>query len=339
MRRPIAAVVALVLVAGACGGSKKKDVARARPKPPPTTTTVPAQYPLTGLPVTNAATAARPALTVKIENAPEARPQAGLNSADVVYEEQVEGGLTRFLVVFQSTDSDLVGPIRSLRPTDPDVVRPFGGLFAYSGGTKKFIGLLHATPLQDIGYDNLPKLYEKRPGKRAPHNVYSSTARLYSAAQKNLKPPPPLFTFLSSGQPFAPTAPPAVHLTVPMGLTKADYDWDPAAGNWKRTTNGTPHLLEGGAQLTSTNVIVQFVTYRTSPGDFDVLHNPVSVANVVGTGDAWVLAGGKVVMGKWSKASPEAMTAFTDAAGSPVALLPGRTWVLLAPAGTAAVTR
>jgi hypothetical protein len=338
VRRPIAAVIALVLVMGACGG-KKKDVVRAKPKPSTTTTTVPAVFPLTGLPVANATAAARSALTVKIENAPEARPQAGLNAADVVFEEQVEGGLTRFLTIFHSTDSDLVGPIRSLRPTDPDVVRPFGGLFAYSGGTKKFIGQLHSTALQDIGYDNSPNLYDKRRGKRAPHNVYSSTTKLYSAARKDLKPPPALAPFVAAGQPFAPTAPPAVHLSVPMGSTAVDYDWDAAAGVWKRSTNRTPHLLEGGAQLTSTNVIVQFVGYSNSPGDFDVLHNPVSVANVVGTGDAWVLASGKVVKGKWSKASPDAMTAFTDAAGAPVALMPGRTWVLLAPAGAAATTR
>ena len=229
VRRPIAAVIALVLVMGACGG-KKKDVAAApTPKPSTTTTTVPAVFPLTGLPVANAAAAARSTLTVKIENAPEARPQAGLNAADVVYEEQVEGGLTRFLAIFHSTDSDLVGPDPLAATDRPDVVRPFGGLFAYSGGTKKFIGLLHATPLQDIGYDNLPKLYEKRRGKRAPHNVYSSTARLFGAAQKDLKPPPPLSPFVPAGQPFAPAAPPAVHLSVPMGSTAVDYDWDAAS--------------------------------------------------------------------------------------------------------------
>jgi hypothetical protein len=336
VRRPIVAVIALALLVGACG-DKKKDVVRQ--KPAATTTTVPALFPLTGLPVAGAAAAARPALTVKIENAPESRPQAGLEAADVVYEEQVEGGLTRFLAVFHSTDADLVGPIRSLRPTDPEVVQPFGGLFAYSGGTTKFIGQLRATPLQDIGYDNLPKLYEKRRGKRAPHNVYSSTARLYSAAEEDAKPPRPFSAFVPAGQPFAPAAPPAVHLSVPIGRTAVDYDWDAAAAGWKRTTNGTPHLVESGAQLTSANVIVQFVTYRNSPGDFDVLRNPVSVADVVGSGDAWVLAGGKVVKGKWSKQSPEAMTAFTDAAGAPVALSPGRTWVLLTPVGAAAATR
>jgi hypothetical protein len=338
VRRPIAVVIALVLVMGACGG-KKKDVARPKRQPPTTTTTVPAVFPLTGLPVSNAGLAARPALTVKIENAPESRPQAGLQAADVVYEEQVEGGLTRFLVLFHSTDADLVGPIRSLRPTDPQVVRPYGGLFAYSGGTPKFIDMLHATPLQDIGYDTMPQLYDKRRNKRAPHHIYSSTTRLYSAGRKGSKPPPPFSPFVPPGQPFAPAAPPAVHLSVPMGSTAVDYDWDAAAGAWKRTTNGTPHLLEGGAQLTSTNVIVQFVPYRISPGDFDAIHNPVSVADVLGSGDAWMLAGGRVVKGKWSKPTAEAMTAFTDLAGAPVALLPGRTWVLLAPAGAAAATR
>ena len=226
MRRTIVAAITLALLVGACG-DKKKTVA-ARPKAT-TTTTIPAVFPLTGLPVNDAEAAARPALTVKVENAPESRPQAGLEAADVVYEEQVEGGLTRFLAMFQSTDSELVGPIRSLRPTDPEVVRPFGGLFAYSGGTKKFIDMLHATPLQDIGFDTMPQLYDKRRDKEAPHHIYSSTEKLYSAAKEGLKPPPPLSPVVPAGQPFAPTAPPAVHLSVPIGRTAADYDWDAAA--------------------------------------------------------------------------------------------------------------
>jgi hypothetical protein len=337
VRRPITIAIAVVLLVAACGGDKKEVVA-ARKRPTTTTTEVPAQFPLTGLPVENAAAAGRSALTVKVENAPEARPQAGLESADVVYEEQVEGGLTRFLVVYHSTDTAMVGPIRSIRPTDPEVVRPFGGLFAYSGGTRKFIGMLAATPLQDIGFDNAPKLYDKRRDKRAPHNFYSSTERFYGAANEGLTPPPPLSGFVPDGQPFAPAAPPAGQLSVKMGATAITYDWDAAGGVWKRSTNGTPHLVEGGGQLSPTNVVVQFVQYHNSPGDFDAAGNPVSVASVIGGGDAWVLAAGRVVKGKWSKPGPEAVTAYTDATGAPVALLPGRTWVLLAPVGSAAGT-
>jgi hypothetical protein len=334
VRRSITGALALALVialAGACGGEDESAPAR---RPAATSTTVPPVYPLTGLSVENAETAARPALTVKIENAPQARPQAGLESADVVYEELVEGGLTRFLAMYQSTDAALVGPIRSLRPTDPEVIRPFGGLFAYSGGTKKFIGMLRATPVQDIGFDNEPELYDKRRDKRVPHHIYSSTERLYTAAEEGLDPPPPLAPFVPAGQAFSPAASPATGLSVAMGRTAVNYEWDQAANAWKRVTSGTPHVLEGGAQLTSTNVVVQFVSYSNSPGDFDVAGNPVSVANVSGTGDAWVLAAGRVVKGKWSKPTAEAVTEFTDAAGAPIALLPGRTWVLLAPVGS-----
>jgi hypothetical protein len=331
----MAAAVALVLVAGACGG-KKKEVKSA---PRVTTTTVPARYPLTGLPVDNPDDANRPVLTVKVENAPEARPQAGLEAADVVYEEQVEGGLTRYLAMFQSTDAEVVGPIRSLRPTDPEVVRPLGGLFAYSGGTPKFIGMLRATPLQDIGFDTKPGLYDKRRDKRAPHHIYSSTERLFSAAQRGLRPPPPLFTFAPVGQPFDLLAPPATKAGVRIGRTAIDYTWDAPSSTWKRSTNGTAHMLEDGSQLSATNVIVQFVPYQNSPGDFDVVGNPVPVASVVGNGDAWVLSGGRVVKGKWSKPAAEAVTAFTTATGAPVQFVPGRTWVLLVPVGSPASTQ
>jgi hypothetical protein len=329
-------VIAVVLLAGACGG--KKEAAKST-RPKVTTTTVPAHFPLTGLPVDNPLAAARPVLTVKIENAPEARPQAGLDSADVVYEEQVEGGLTRYLAMFQSTDAPVIGPIRSVRPTDPVVVRPLGGLFAYSGGTTKFVNMLHATSLQDVGYDTKPRLYDKRRDKRAPHHIYSSTQRLFGAATGGQKPPPPLFTFVPTGKPFDPAALPAVNLSLRIGRTAIGYDWDAALGGWKRSTNGTAHLVESGAQLATTNVIVQFVTYQNSPGDFDVVGNPVPVASMVGTGDAWVLSAGKVVKGKWSRPSEDIVTSYTDAAGAPVALTPGRTWILLAPVGASASTR
>jgi hypothetical protein len=337
MRRTVVAAIALLLFVGACG-DKKKEAAPPRPRPT-TTTTAPAVAPLTGLPMVDGVSAARPALTVKVENAPEARPQAGLESADIVYEEQVEGGLTRFLAVFHSTDAATVGPIRSIRPTDPDVVRPIGGLFAYSGGTQKFIGMLRATSLQDIGFDTESKLYEKRRDKRAPHNLYSSTERFYGAAKDGLTAPPVAFTFLKKGEVFAPAEPPVTLLSLRIGQTPVNYEWDAPLGAWKRVMNRTPHLVEGGAQLASTNVVVQFVHYSNSPGDFDVVGNPVSVANVVGTGEAWVLAGGKVVKGAWAKPSPDALTTFTDAAGAPIALSPGRTWVVLVQAGSAATVQ
>ena len=334
-RRAVAVVVAgAVGLTAACGGGKK-----AAPRPTTslasTTTTAPLRFALTGLPSSDAKIVNRPVLVVKIENAPEARPQAGLDVADVVYEEVVEGGLTRFLAVFQSRDADLVGPVRSVRPTDPNIVRPLGGLFAYSGGTKKFISLLHQAPIRDVGYDEDTGAYDKRSGRKAPHNLYSSTKKLYEKAKDSDRNPPALFPFLPVGTSFGGlTATPAASVNVVLGpLGTALFKYDPSTGTWQRSEQGTPHVAEGGVQIAPANVIVQYVRYVPSPGDTDVVGEPVYIAQVVGSGDAWVFANGKLVKGHWSKPTPDAITTYTDSAGAPIALVPGQTWVELAPVG------
>ncbi len=139
-------ILAALLAAG-CSGSPKKPIdtvavgprAPAPPEPEPTTTTtaptttIPAQiYPLSGRPATDAGRAGRAAVAVKVDNVAEARPQAGIVTADVVYEELTEG-VTRFIVVYHSDDAGLVGPVRSVRPADPVIVTPLGGLLAFSG--------------------------------------------------------------------------------------------------------------------------------------------------------------------------------------------------------------
>jgi hypothetical protein len=133
---------------------------------------------------------------------------------------------------------------------------------------------------------------------------------------------------------------PAVHLDAVIGVrSTATYDFDPASSTWKRGFNGTPQTVETGAQVAPTNVIVQFVAYVNSPGDFDVVHEPVTLAQVVGNGEAWVLSQGKLIKGRWTKPAAEAATTFTDAAGAPIAIPPGQTWVELAPLGSPTTVR
>lgn len=336
-RHSVAAVAALLLLAAACGGGGKKAASGGASGP--TTTTVPAIAPLTGLALADRAKAARPALTVKIENPPQARPQSGLDVADVVYEEVVEGGITRFLAVFQSTDAPLVGPVRSVRPSDPDIVAAFGGLFAYSGGTPKFIGLLRSTPgITDVGVDKLDegtgKAYFRRPGRPAPDNLYASTPALFAAAPKGAKPPARFADFLPAGQAFtAGGATPANHLTARVGDINAVFDYDPASATYKRGG-----LVDGPGSVAAANVVVQYTSYQPSIGDEDTNGTQVEKAVTVGSGDAVIVAGGMVVKGKWSKTSASAYPTYTDAAGAPVKLLPGRTWIELARNGAAVTT-
>jgi hypothetical protein len=305
-------------------------------------TTVPKFFPLTGMPVNDpsgAANANRPALTVKIENSPASRPQAGLDRADVVFEAVVEGGQTRFLAVFQSTDADSAGPVRSVRPSDPAILTPFGGIVAYSGGIQRFVDAMKATGLKNFDEDTAGSAFRRRADRVAPHNLYTSTQALYGKVSDG-SPPPAFAQFLTPGEAFAPAgAVPVTHVTLGVGSsTTADYEWDPGSGTWMRSTDGRPHTVESGAQIAPTTVIVQYVTYETT-GEVDTTGAPVSEGKVVGSGDAVIFADGMMVRAKWAKPDAGAMTTWTDLSGAPIALPPGRTWVELPNVGAPLTTR
>jgi len=146
--------------------------------------------PLTGLPVADGAAGSRPSVAVKIDNAPEARPQSGLDVADVVYEEVVEGGVTRFIAVFHSTAPGLAGPVRSVRPMDPDILAAYRGLVAYSGGIPAFVSLLRKAPVQDVNVDVATDAYSWDKKRSAPHNEYVSPEKLWPKAKGDTANPP-----------------------------------------------------------------------------------------------------------------------------------------------------
>ncbi|MDQ3896428.1 MAG: DUF3048 domain-containing protein [Actinomycetota bacterium] len=326
-----------VLVAGCSGGHSA-----AAPAPPPatepetttttvapTTTTLPPTYPLTGLPLSDPAKAARPAVAVKIDNIEAARPQAGIRAADVVYEEFTEG-VTRFIVVYHSNEADVVGPVRSVRPADPSIVAPLGGILAFSGGSPGAVAIAQAAPLTLVTEGDTAVMY-RRPGRAAPHNLYTSTQGLYLRAPPSAGSPRKFADFLTGGRTFTgPGATPVSSISlIPAPYVTASYDWDAAAGAWLRSTDGRPHLTEEG-RIAPTNVIVQFTPYTVFVDD-----EAVQYPEVVGTGDAWIFAAGMLVQGTWSKPSTDAVTTYTDSAGAPIALPPGQTWVhLVAPGST-----
>jgi hypothetical protein len=354
MKRRAAALAATVfLLLAACGGKNKTATATVpstTTTAPTTTTAAPPVSPLTGLPPANPATLTRPALVVKIDNADgggsanEARPQLGLNEADVVYEEMVEGSVTRLAAVFQSTDADPVGPVRSARSTDVLVFSPLNRpLFAWSGANPTFFDLIRQSPLIDVGYDAHPEVYNRRnqTGHVAPHNLYSSTPLLYSLTPYGAEPPKPLFLYRAAGESVLPSATPvgSIHLVFGGGAGSApvDYTWNAAANGFDRNQKGTPDVDENGVQIAPQNVIVQFVTYHDT-GITDVNGAPVPEADMVGTGESWVLTNGTLVDGTWSKTAPDAIPTYTDKAGNPVKLTPGRTWVELVPIGQGSIT-
>jgi hypothetical protein len=314
--------LSLMVLTVACGGGDKGASGRATTTVAPTTTTVPPQALLTGLPLNDPAKLARPAVTVKIDNNAAARPQAGLDEADLVYEEVTEG-ITRFVVVFQSTDADPIGPVRSVRPADPLIVAPLEGLLAFSGGAPGIVALVSSADLRFIDENATDALY-RRSGRSAPHNLYTDSEKLYSKVD-DAKAPPAFAQFLKPGQTYAAAgAIPVSAMDIPLADITASYTWDAGAAGWRRSTNGQAHTLEAGGTWTPGNVIVQFVDYATFSGDRNVTY-----PEVIGTGEAWFFVNGTLAKGTWSKAGASTVTAYADANGAPMVFQPGRSVVEL----------
>jgi hypothetical protein len=342
-RALLAAAVGLCLLGAACsGGGKKKGAAATTTTQPPSTTTAPPvdpnADPLTGLPA-SPGSGTRPALVVKIDNAPKARPQAGINEADIVVEEGVEGGVTRFATLFHSRDAASVGPVRSARSTDLLFARQLGRpLFAYSGANQVFLGLVHQAPLVDVGVDRFPSAYHREPGRPAPYNLFSETKALFAAGagSGDTAPPPPLFYYRPAGEapPSAGSEPaPKVQAVWRLNITTTVvYAWDEASKTFRRTTDGAPHLDAAGNQVAPENAVFQVVTYHDT-GLVDRSGAAVPEADLVGSGDAWVLTAGRLIRGKWNRPSDGATTAYTLPTGEPIRLTPGRTWLELVPTG------
>ena len=267
----------------------------------------------------------RPALTVKIDNASAARPQTGINEADVVYEEIVEAGLTRFIAIFQSTSPGTVGPVRSGRTSDPILLEGFDRpLFAYSGANRGTNQAINASPLVDVGYDNAASAYWRSSSRRAPHNLYASTDSLWALHADRTDVPPAPFTFGWEGQPLPDSAIAAEGVTIDFGRVVVDYAWD--GSGWRRSTNGEAHSDAQGVRVAPTNVVVQFTTYGKSAAD-----NRSPEARTTGSGTAWVFTAGHLMVAEWNRPDPGRPATIT-VDGEPVLLQPGRTWVALADA-------
>lgn len=328
-----ALTAALVLGLSACSAASHPAAKRNRA----TTTTAPAptRFPLTGLTASDPSLLKRPVISAKVDNSSEARPQSGLDHADVVFQELIEGGDTRYLAMFQSQDADPLGPIRSVRRTDADIVAPVGGLFAYSGGVPPFVDAVRAAGVVDVGAVSDAAAYNRVSGRPAPHNLYTSTTSLRKATPSGTGPPSPLFDYVSPGGSFsAKGATPASSLVASFGSSSSDtWSWVASANEWQLTIGGVPQTDQAqNAPVGATNVIVQMVTYHDT-STVDAAGNPSPAATVIGTGKAVVLSGAQAVDATWSKPDQHSVTNYS-AGGSGLRLLPGRTWVLLVPVGS-----
>jgi len=302
---------------------------------PTTTTTEPPVAPLTGIPEADAARRSRPALIVKVDNVPQALPlQEGVEAADIVFVEEVENGATRMAVVFQSKD-ETVGPVRSARTSDLEIAGNMGmPYFAYSGANGGVLRLVRDGPLIDMGVDRseATAVYTRNQRGRGLHRFFLPTNEIYEAGRPGAMTPPQMFTYRDEDEVVTGEVATGMNIAYAGGAaTIVDYEWDAVAGGWKRTQNGRAHVMADSAvQLAPANVVVQFVPYSAS--DFvDVTGSRSPEAEMVGEGEAWVFTDGKLVRGRWTRPTRDAVTSFTDAGGQPIGLTPGQTFIELVP--------
>ena len=334
-RRACAALLAGVALTGtvSCGADGETAVAAtSTPTPPAPPPPPPVLWPLTGL--ESGAVPPRPALAVKVENSLDARPQSGLGAADVVWEQVVEGGITRYVAVYHSTLPAEIGPIRSTRPMDPAITAPLHGLFAASGGQAEYLGAVADAGMQVLTFDSGDPAFYRVDHRYAPHNVYADPTVLLAeadpqhlaapAAQFDLAPTPQEATAATAGTPAG-----LLDLRL-SGVSHPRWTWDPAGARWLRAEGDTPAVEADGAQLGAANVVVLRVEVIATDGR-DPAGNPIPETVLVGRGEALVASGGRTLPVTWAKDTVDGRLVLLGADGNPVRLAPGRTWVELVP--------
>ncbi|MFE5483080.1 DUF3048 domain-containing protein [Streptomyces sp. NPDC056527] len=327
--RPGAAVTVLLCAVMTAGlyGCADSGTPEPTPTPPPTppTTPVPTQEtrsPFTGLPARPA-----PVLAVKIDNVPPARPHTGLGAAELVYVEQVEGGQTRLLAVYSSDLPDRIGPVRSARESDIELLRQFGRpALAYSGSQAALKPLLQAAPLYPVPPEDAPGAYLRGGGRPAPHNLYVLPGRALAAAPKAEDAKDIGFRFGP-----APAGGEQVNeRTVRFPASRYTFTWNAAEKSWRVSMDGSPARTTDEGPVTATTVVVQHVTIRSSRFH-DVLGSVSPYTETVGSGTAVVLRDGRAHDARWSRPAAENGTSFTTPDGTPLNFAPGHTWIVLAP--------
>jgi hypothetical protein len=328
MRKYILGLIALLLVVAAVviysqvhKSTTRSSSATTTTSTTTTTIAIPVA-PLTGLPDPGGAALTRPALTVKVENTPQALPQWGINQADDVYEEIVNGGITRLAAIFNSQAPTKIGPVRSVRPTDTQVVWPLGGIFAYSGGAPYAVTSIESAPVKLVDESSAGTAMFRDPNLEAPHNLFAIGSALF-AFKGTPTPPPALYSYRASGAKAV--GAPVKSFVVPFpSIYPVTWTWNTTTSSWDRTLFGMADITGTGQRESPQNVIVMYINYVNGIGTEN------SYGDLQGSGTAMVFSGGREIVGTWSRGASKAdIIQYQTASGATIRLTPGQTWVEL----------
>ncbi|MHB1125786.1 MAG: DUF3048 domain-containing protein [Bacillota bacterium] len=271
-------------------------------------------------------------LAVMIDNAPQARPQSGLNKADVVIEAPAEGGVTRFMAVFYHGEAEEIGPVRSARPYFIDRARDYGAIYVHAGWSPQAKAYLEKGTVPYINEFRYGSWFYRSSRRSAPHNLYSNTEKLWSLAEKvKIKQAGELQVISLLAEQESPTGGGAQTLVIyyPQKDSKVRYEFDAVSGKYRRFQGDEPQNDNlTGDRLEAANVIVQYVPQVIVDGVGRL------EMKMLGEGEARVYTNGQARDARWSKKGLDQPTTFVDAQGEPIPLKPGQTWIQVVATGT-----
>lgn len=294
------------------------------PKPEPEPTTAPS--PLTGNEV-SIAESKLPVTAVMIENSPDARPQSGLQEAGIVFEAIAEGGITRFMALFQESKPGSIGPVRSVRPYYLDFLVPFDAPVAHAGGSAQALADIRNQGIKDLDQAFNPNYYQRVSTRYAPHNLYTSRDQLLALHKEKGYNSSKFDGFARKDE--APAEKPTatkIDFSISSPLYNTHYDYDKKTNSYARSMAAKPHTDEKTGKQIKPKVIVAIETSYSKNGIY-------SVYGVTGSGKITVFQDGKAIKGTWSKKNRKSMYTFKDSKGKTLELNAGQTWITMITAG------
>jgi hypothetical protein len=273
--------------------------------------------------------AKRPVTGIMIENSPDARPQSGLQDAGVVYEAIAEGGITRFMALFQDSRPSYIGPVRSLRPYYIDFGWPYQASIAHVGGSPDALSQIRSGGFRDLDQFFNSGAYSRIGSRTAPHNVYTDFNRLDQLNQSkgfnssNFTPWP-----RKDDKPAATPTDAHIDVRISSPIYYSHYDYDKASNTYNRSEGGKPHVQVTSANDRSGTLIHPKVVVAVAMSYGVIDRAGHSNYGVTGSGPIKVFQDGTVIDGTWSKSDRSDMFHFKDSSGSPISLDAGQTWVV-----------
>lgn len=332
--------LALILVVGGIATAVHYASQVDEPEPPKPAATVKPEPPkpkyyslLTGVEVDSEEVAKQAVTAIMIENSPAARPHSGLQEAGIVYEAIAEGGITRYLVLYQESKPELIGPVRSLREYNVDWLTPYQASVAHVGGSAAALKLVRNGEYRDIDQFFNSQAYWRATDRYAPHNVYTSFERL-DALNREKGYLTSEFTGFERTEPESAKEPAATDITINFSshLYNTRYIYNSSSNNYTRYLAGAPHKDREKGDITPSAIVAIWVDERTVMQD-----GYREEIQTSGDGKATIFQNGDVLQATWRKPSRTAPLELIDTEGNPIKLVRGQTWIAAVPNGKGAV--